>query len=69
MKTMHLTLNGQEKHLDEGLYLNQLITQLGIGDKRIAVEINREIIPKSEHASYVIREGDTIEIVQAIGGG
>ena len=66
---MHITLNGEEKSLKEGTSLNQLLEQLGIEGKRIAVEINREIIPKSEHAQYEIRDGDKIEVVHAIGGG
>ena len=66
---MHITLNGEDKSLKEGTSLSQLLGQLGIEGNRIAVEINREIIPKSEHAQYVIRDGDKIEVVHAIGGG
>ncbi|MDH5473114.1 MAG: sulfur carrier protein ThiS [Gammaproteobacteria bacterium] len=66
---MQITLNGEKKSLDDGTHLSQLIEQLGIEGKRIAIELNREIIPKSEHASYEIKDGDTIEIVHAIGGG
>ena len=66
---MNITLNGELKLLNDGTYLNQLIEQLNIEGKRIAVEINKEIIPKSEHATYEIKDGDHIEIVHAIGGG
>ena len=66
---MQITLNGEVTALDDGTHLSQLIEQLGIEGKRIAIELNREIIPKSEHASYEIKNGDTIEIVHAIGGG
>ena len=66
---MHITFNGEEKSLNEGTYLSQLLEQLGIEGKRIAIEINREIIPKSAHAQYEIKDGDNIEIVHAIGGG
>ena len=66
---MLITLNGKEKSLNENTILKHLIEELGIADKRIAVEINQEIIPKSEYANYAIRDGDTIEIVHAIGGG
>ena len=66
---MNILLNGETKQIDNQLLLSQLIEQLGISGKRLAVEINKEIIPKSEHAKYVINEGDRIEIVHAIGGG
>lgn len=66
---MDILLNGKALSLDDGLYLNMLITHLELSGKRLAVEINREIIPKSEHEQYRIQDGDTIEIVYAIGGG
>ncbi|MDH5765197.1 MAG: sulfur carrier protein ThiS [Gammaproteobacteria bacterium] len=66
---MLITLNGKEKSLNENTTLIHLIEELGIADKRIAVEINHEIIPKSKYANYAVRDGDTIEIVHAIGGG
>jgi sulfur carrier protein len=62
-------LNGESKNIAEGTLLSQLIEQLELGGKRLAVEINCEIIPRSQHADYVIHEGDKIEIVHAIGGG
>lgn len=66
---MQITLNGEEHSLPDETFLNQLIEQLDIQGKRIAVEINQEIIPRGEHASYKIKAGDKIEIVHAIGGG
>lgn len=46
-----------------------LIEQMGLGGKRIAVELNLAIIPRSLHAETQITEGDVVEVVQAIGGG
>jgi len=66
---MNITLNGQAKSLTKDTHLSQLIKELNIEGKRIAVEINQQIIPKSEHATYIIQDGDSIEIVHAIGGG
>ena len=66
---MNISLNGEHKTLEAGTTLAQLIEQLGLTGKRLAVEINREIIPKSEHPSCVLKEHDQIEIVHAIGGG
>lgn len=66
---MNITLNGEARKIAEGTLLSQLIDQLDLHGKRLAVEINREIIPRSQHGDYVIRDGDIIEIVHAIGGG
>ena len=66
---MNITLNGKPELLDEGTCLSQLIKELNIEGRRIAVEINQQIIPKGEHATHVIQDGDIIEIVHAIGGG
>jgi sulfur carrier protein len=66
---MNILLNGKDKSIDDELYLNTLIEQLELTGKRLAVEINREIIPKGEHSQYKIQDGDKIEIVFAIGGG
>jgi len=66
---MNILLNGKNQTFDDGIYLHALIKELNLGEKRLAVEINREIIPKSRHDQYKIQDGDTIEIVFAIGGG
>lgn len=66
---MNITLNGKPELLDEGTCLSHLIKELNIEGRRIAVEINQQIIPKGEHATHVIQDGDIIEIVHAIGGG
>lgn len=66
---MNITLNGQSKTLQNSDTVGTLIIELGYENKRIAVELNGEIVPKSQHASTAIKEGDTIEIVVAVGGG
>ena len=66
---MNITLNGEAREIADGTLLSQLIEQLDLVGKRLAVEINREIVPRSEHAAYIIQAGDSIEIVHAIGGG
>ncbi len=66
---MNIFLNGDTKQIENNLLLSELIEQLGFAGKRLAVEINKEIVPKSEHGSYTIQDGDRIEIVHAIGGG
>ncbi len=66
---MQISLNGSDTSLDENTSLKQLLINLHLEGKRLAVEINGDIIPKSQHESHLIHEGDKIEIVQAIGGG
>ena len=62
-------LNGEETLLSESLTLAELIEQLGYSGKRIAVELNGEIVPKSRHEVTRIDSGDQLEIVVAVGGG
>jgi sulfur carrier protein len=64
---MLLTLNGKEHQFD-GNTVSELIEQLGL-QGRLAVEVNEDIVPKSDHATYPLSAGDVVEIVHAIGGG
>jgi len=65
---MRIELNGQTFEL-AGETIGELLLQLGLSGKRLAVECNGEVIPRSQHAGYVLGAGDCIELVQAIGGG
>lgn len=66
---MNITLNGQPKALDQVATVADLIHYLGYEGKRIAVERNGDIVPKSQHGQQALAEGDEIEIVVAVGGG
>ncbi len=66
---MTLTLNGESLKVADNLNAHDLIVQLGYENKRIALEINEAIIPKSKHAEFSLNEGDRIEIIKAVGGG
>lgn len=66
---MKITLNGIDQTLPTTPTVSHLIEHLGYAGKRIAVELNGQIVPKSQHADTAINEGDTIEIVVAVGGG
>jgi sulfur carrier protein len=66
---MKIELNGESREVAATTSLAQLLEQSGYGARRVAVEVNREIIPRSLHAQHALAEGDRIEIVQAIGGG
>lgn len=66
---MELIINGKAEQLPEGINAAQLIEQLGLSNERLAMEVNREIVPRSGFETYVFSPGDQIEIVRAIGGG
>jgi sulfur carrier protein len=66
---VEILVNGQPRVADDRLTVAQLVAQLGLAGKRLAVEVNRDIVPRSEHATRMLRDGDRIEIIHAIGGG
>jgi len=66
---MNITVNGESQSLESGASLGQLLEMLGLNGKRIAVEVNRNIVPRSDYDSCKLSDNDSIEIVNAIGGG
>ena len=66
---MNIVLNGKNKHIDSGTNISQLLIILGLNNKRLAVEVNQEIIPRGDFDTFTLSESDKVEIVQAIGGG
>jgi len=64
-----IVLNGSSKQIDSHTSIAQLLESLDLGEKRLAVEINQQIISRSDFASVTLNEQDNVEIVQAIGGG
>ena len=66
---MHVTLNGEPRVLRDGLTVDELVGELGLRTRRIAVEINLDVLPRAEYAARALREGDVVEIVHFIGGG
>ena len=66
---INITLNGQPEQVAEGITVTGLLAAIGLGEKRVAVEVNREIVPRSRHDRTVICDADQVEVVQAIGGG
>jgi sulfur carrier protein len=66
---MDVTLNGTRTTLDPGATVADLLRTLDLGARRVAVEVNQEIVPRSEHARHALHDGDRVEVVHAIGGG
>ncbi len=66
---LRFSLNGVQHELAETLSVSELLAEYGYAQRRVAVEINHEIVPKSEHAKRQLHDGDRVEVVHAIGGG
>jgi sulfur carrier protein len=67
---MQIQLNGEALTLEPATRsVAELVESLGLAGQRIAVEVNEEIVPRSEHGSTRLGEGDWVEVVHAIGGG
>ena len=66
---MELHVNGQLRQFEPPMTLLALLREAGLNARRVAVEVNQEVIPRSRHADHVLSDGDRIEIIQAIGGG
>ena len=64
-----ITVNGEPRRFQETLSVTQLLDLLDLTGKRLAVEMNGEIVPKSQHAGTPIQDGAALEIVVAVGGG
>jgi sulfur carrier protein len=62
-------VNGQERVLAAPVTVAALLDELGMAGKRVAVEVNREIVPRSRHGEFRLSDSDRVEVVFAIGGG
>jgi sulfur carrier protein len=69
LEMIQISVNGDTKRYDRPLVISELLEQMAIGGKKIAVERNGEIVPKSAHGSTLLLDGDQLEIVVAVGGG
>jgi sulfur carrier protein len=66
---VEIRLNGEVHVVREGTCLTDLIDTLGMGERRIAVEVNRDIVPRESYGTILLRAGDVVEVVQFVGGG
>jgi sulfur carrier protein len=64
-----VTINGSAQTFDQALSIAELIQQMKLAGKRIAIECNGEIVPRSQYAQQQLASGDRLEIVVAVGGG
>ena len=66
---MHIQLNGEPCELPDGATVEDLLERLQLTGRRVAVERNLDIVPRSQHGATVLHDGDQLEVVHAIGGG
>lgn len=66
---MHIIYNGEEKSVMDALRVQDLLEAQGLGGRRVAVEVNGELVPRSRYGEHRLREGDRVEVVFAVGGG
>ena len=66
---MQIVLNGENIEAKDGSSIAELLTQLGIGLERVAVEVNMDIVSKAKYGGHTLAEGDNVEIVHFVGGG
>tara|TARA_R110002073_G_scaffold306489_2_gene475782 strand:+ start:1739 stop:1942 length:204 start_codon:yes stop_codon:yes gene_type:complete len=66
---IQLIINGQSQHFNAPINVSQLIEHLAIQGKRIAIERNGEIVPRSQFSEQILTNGDQLEVVVAVGGG
>jgi sulfur carrier protein len=64
-----IIVNGEEISLPKNSNIQDLVAKLGFKNKRIAIEVNEAIIPKSKHQYYLLESSDRIEVINAVGGG
>lgn len=67
--TIDVVINGQARVFNEGTTVAAMIGELGLAGKPVAVERNREVVPRAQHASTQLAAGDRLEVVTFVGGG
>ncbi|MEO7110115.1 MAG: sulfur carrier protein ThiS [Polyangiaceae bacterium] len=66
---MQLVVNGETRDVGDAKSVRDVVVRLGLTEGPVAVELNREIVPRAEHESRSVNEGDVLEIVHFVGGG
>jgi sulfur carrier protein len=66
---MQVSVNGDCRQIADGITVAELLAELGLSEKPVAVEVNLELVPRQRHAQHRLTEGDRLEIVTLVGGG
>lgn len=68
-ESIDVVINGETRTVAQGTTVAALVEELGLGDRRVAVERNREVVPRAAHATTILSAGDRVEVVTFVGGG
>jgi sulfur carrier protein len=66
---MKVTINGEQREIDDGLSVVELLDELQIRPGRVVIELNQEIVSRERYAATLLKDGDSLEIVHFVGGG
>ncbi len=66
---MQIVLNGQNREVIDQCSIAKVLEILELQNRKVAVEVNQEVIPRTQHKFFVLSRGDQVEIIQAVGGG
>lgn len=66
---VNIIVNGQAQEAADSTTVAQLLAQLQLPDRGVAVEVNLQIVPRAAHAEHLLRDGDRLEVVSLVGGG
>lgn len=66
---IHILVNGERRQIPPQQTVRELVVQLGFKDKPVAVEVNKQLVPRRLHERHQLSEGDVVEVVTFVGGG
>ena len=66
---MNIIFNGEQRECRDAITVAELLEEIGLTPRQVAVEINKEIAPRDGHAEFMLKEGDCVEVVTLVGGG
>lgn len=66
---MQIIVNDEPREVPDGATVAELVAALGLGPRRIAVELNREVVPRATYAERRLQDGDVVEVIHFVGGG
>ncbi len=67
--SLQILVNGRPRDIPPGIRVRELLDLLGVGGRRVAVAVNRSVVPRSMYDSHPLAAGDRVEILEAVGGG
>jgi sulfur carrier protein len=66
---MNIQVNDQQRNVPDGTTIEALLQMMELEPRLVAVEVNLDVVPRTQHQQYVLRDGDRLEIVTLVGGG